>query len=115
MRKIETDMIHAIKRGKSWKSGNTEVYVNDNHCANVYLHGNLIAWINQDNDLRVFDAGWQTRTTKSRLNALCTEFCQRGEGIFQKDFAWYIRKLVGAVDGQSIYKTIEFVDGYVFN
>jgi len=115
LRKIETQMIAAINSRKDWKSANTEVYVNDNNCANVYLHGNLIAWINQDNDLTVFDGGCQSNTTKSRLNALCGEFCLRGEGIFQSDFVWYVRKLVGALNGQSMYKIDEFISGYVFN
>ena len=114
MRKIETQMIEAINNRKDWKSANTEVYVNDNNCANVYLHGNLIAWVNKDNDLTVFDGGWQTVTTKSRLNALCNEFCLRGECIFQKDFVWYVRKLVGAINGQNVYQTEDFFSGYVF-
>jgi len=115
MRKIETQMIAAINNRKDWKSGNTEVFINGNNCANVYLHGNLIAWVNKDNGLTVFDGGWQTNTTKSRLNALCDEFCLRGECIFQKDFAWYVRKLVGAVNGQSVYQTEGFFSGYAFN
>ena len=114
MRKIETQMIEAINNRKDWKSANTEVYVNDNNCANVYLHGNLIAWVNKDNDLTVFDGGWQTVTTKSRLNALCNEFCLTGECIFQKDFVWYVRKLVGAINGQNVYQTEDFFSGYVF-
>ena len=115
MRKIETNMIAAINNRKDWKSANTEVFINDNNCANVYLHGNLIAWVNQDNDLTVFDGGWQSNTTKSRLNALCDAFCLRGEGIFQENFVWYARKLVGAINGQNMYKTEEFISGYVFN
>ena len=115
MRKIETNMIAAINNRKDWKSGNTEVFINGNNCANVYLHGNLIAWVNKDNDLTVFDGGWQTVTTKSRLNALCDEFCLRGEGIFQKDFVWYVRKLVGAINGQCVYQTEGFFSGYAFN
>ena len=115
MRKIETNMIAAINSRKDWKSGNTEVFVNDNHCANVYLHGNLIAWVNQDNDLTVFDGGWQSNTTKSRLNALCDAFCLRGEGIFQENFVWYVRKLVGAINGQNMYQTEDFFSGYVFS
>ncbi len=115
LRKIETQMIAAINNRKDWKSGNTEVYVNDNNCANVYLHGNLIAWVNNNNDLTVFDGGWQTNTTKSRLNALCGEYCLTGEGIFQSDFVWYVRKLVGAINGQSMYKIDEFISGYVFS
>ncbi len=115
LRKIETQMIAAINSRKDWKSGNTEVFINDNNCANVYLHGNLIAWVNKDNDLTVFDGGWQTNTTKSRLNALCGEYCLTGEGIFQSDFVWYVRKLVGAINGQSMYKIDEFISGYVFS
>ena len=96
MRKIETNMIAAINSRKDWKSGNTEVFINDNNCANVYLHGNLIAWVNKDNDLTIFDGGWQTVTTKSRLNALCGEFCLRGECIFQKDFVRFRCRIAAA-------------------
>ena len=40
--------------------------------------------------------------------------CLRGECIFQKDFAWYVRKLVGAVNGKDMYQTEDFFSGYVF-
>ena len=64
--------------------------------------------------MTIYDGGWQSVTTKSRLNALCQEFCVKGEYVFQKDFAWYVRKFVGAINGQSVYKTEEFDNGYVF-
>ena len=35
LRKIETQMIAAINSRKDWKSGNTEVFINGNNCANV--------------------------------------------------------------------------------
>jgi len=114
MRKIETNMIAAINNRKDWKSANTEVFINDNNCANVYLHGNLIAWVNQDNNLTIFDGGWQSVTTKSRLNALCGEYCVPGEGVFQKDFAWYVRKFVGCINGKNTFKNEDFESGYVF-
>ena len=112
MRKIESQMCQAIQSNKNWKSGNTEVITNDT-VSNVYLHGNLIATVT-DTDMTIFDGGWQSNTTKSRLNALCQEFCISGEGVFQKNFQWYVNKFVGAINGQNVYKTEDFVSGYVF-
>ena len=112
MRKIEQQMIDAIKGNKNWSSGNTQVVTNLD-LSNVYLHGNLIAQID-NNTVTIFDGGWQSKTTKSRLNVLCEEFCIAGEGVFQKDFLWYVRKFVGCINGQNVYKTEDFTNGYVF-
>ena len=112
MRKIESQMCAAISANKNWKSGNTEVVTMDG-VSFVYLHGNKIAMVD-DTTMTIFDGGWQSNTTKSRLNALCTEFCIAGEGVFQKDFLWYVRKFVGAINGQNVYKTEDFVSGYLF-
>ena len=118
MRKIEQQMIDAIKSETDWKSGNTKVvnFFNDgDKCVvtSVFLHDNLIAEVT-DTDMTIFDGGWQTTTTKSRLNALCDEFCVTGEGVFQKDFTWYVRKFVGAINGQSKFVTETFQSGYTF-
>ena len=118
MRKIESQMIAAIKSETDWKSGNTKVvnFFNDgDKCvvSSVFLHGNKIAEIT-DHDMMIFDGGYQSVTTKSRLNALCDEFCIAGEGVFQKDFAWYVRKFVGAINGEKIFKTEDFNNGYIF-
>ena len=112
MRKIESQMIAAIKANQNWSSGNTQVVTNDG-VSTVYLHGNKIALVD-DTSMTIFDGGWQSNTTKSRLNALCTEFCVAGEGVFQKDFAWYVRKFVGAINGQSKFVTETFSNGYIF-
>ena len=112
MRKIETQMIEAIQANKDWKSGNTQVITIEG-VSFVYLHGNQIATIDEDS-MTIYDGGWQSNTTKSRLNALCDEFCIAGEGVFQKDFQWYVRKFVGAINGKNIFKTEDFVSGYVF-
>ena len=112
MRKIETQMNAAIKADKNWSSGNTQVVTNDG-VSTVYLHGNKIAMID-DTSMTIFDGGYQSVTTKSRLNALCDEFCIAGEGVFQKDFLWYVRKFVGAINGKNIYQTEDFKSGYVF-
>ncbi len=105
-------MCQAIQSNKNWKSGNTEVITNET-TSNVYLHGNLIATVT-DTDMTIFDGGWQSNTTKSRLNALCDEFCISGERVFQKNFQWYVNKFVGKINGQSIFKTEDFVSGYLF-
>ena len=104
MRKIETQMIQAIKDNTNWTSANTCVTLEDG-ISKVYLHGNLIAKVGDD-FVTIFDGGWQSNTTKSRLNAIINEFCCAfTDGVFQKDFAWYIR------DNKV---THDFVDGYTF-
>ena len=45
---------------------------------------------------------------------LCSEFCIAGEGVFQKDFAWYVRVFTGAINGKNVYKTENFCSGFVF-
>ena len=105
MRKIESQMNAAINAGKNWSSGNTTV-TTCGDVSTVHLHGNKIAEVT-DNWMRIFDGGWQSNTTKSRLNALINEFCNgMTDGVFQRDFAWYI------MDNN---QTVPFESGYVFN
>ena len=114
MRKIEKQMCAAVQSNKNWQSGNTAVYFDpETGISIVRLHGNKIAEVS-DTDMTIFDGGYQSTTTKSRLNALCEYFCIDGEGVFQKDFAWYVRKFVGAINGQSKFVTETFSNGYVF-
>jgi hypothetical protein len=114
MRKIELQMNAAIHANKDWQSGNTSVHFNSESGVSVVrLHGNKIAEVT-DNDMTIFDGGWQTTTTKSRLNALCSEFCITGEGVFQKDFVWYVRKFVGQAGQSKVYNADDFVNGYCF-
>lgn len=104
MRKIEEQMNNAIANCKDWRSGNTEV-VNCNGESFVYLHGNHIATLGDD-FVRIFDGGWQSNTTKSRLNAIINRFCNGfTDGVFQKNFEWFI------MDNKVIH---DFVNGYEF-
>ena len=89
MRKIETQMIQAIEANTNWTSANTCVTLEDG-ISKVYLHGNLIAEIDE-NSLKLYDGGYQSNTTKSRLNALCAAFGYSGENVFQKNFEWFVR------------------------
>jgi len=114
MRKIEAQMIEAINAKQNWSSGNTEVQRVSDYFFVVYLHGNKIATID-DSSLTLFDGGYRSATTKSRLNALCSEFCIPGEGVFQKDFLWYVHKFVGQAGQSKVYNADEFRSGYVFS
>jgi hypothetical protein len=106
MRKIESEMCAAIQSDcLGWGKANTIVNKDPKGFHNVYLHGNKIAEVGDD-FLRIFDGGWQSNTTKSRLNALINEFCNAfTDGVFQKDFVWYVR------DNKV---THDFVNGYTF-
>ena len=107
-------MNRAIQSNSNWTSGHTSVHFNEESGVSVVrLHGNKIAEVS-DNDMTIFDGGWQSVTTKSRLNALCDEFCIAGEGVFQKDFTWYVRKFAGAINGKNVFVNEAFESGYVF-
>ena len=89
MRKIEIQMNAAVQSGTDFRLANTSVS-HDNGVAVVRLHGNKIAEIGDD-FMTLFDGGFQSTTTKSRLNALMQEFCSPGEGVFQKAYQWFLK------------------------
>ena len=108
MRKIELEMNEAIRNGHAWSKDNTCVTYDptNNMSAEVFLHGNHIATVT-DNDLTLYSGGgWFTNTTKSRLNALINEFSEPiSNGIFQKNWNWYVKAfntVTPFVDGISI-------------
>jgi len=92
MRKIERLMNEAIATSKNWRLDNTEV-VTEEGVSTVYLHRNKIAEIG-DTWLCLFDGGWRSVTTKSRLNAIL-RMHGNGEGIYQKNYQWYISTAEG--------------------
>ena len=82
-------MNQAMRYFRPFSSANTTVVQNDRDM-DVFLHGNHIATLCKISmDLRIFDGGWQSNTTKSRLNALLDEF-GGGDRVIQKDFTWYL-------------------------
>ena len=90
MRKIERQMNEAIRAGNNFSSSNTMVK-HSGKDTEVFLHGNHIATVTND-ALTLFDGGWQSNTTKSRLNALINEFCDGTKtGVFQKNWNWFVR------------------------
>ena len=100
MRKIESEMNAAVLTRRNFSKANTSVAIND-RIAEVRLHGNLIARVG-DNFVQILDGGWQSVTTKSRLNALLSAVTPNG-GVFQKDYVWYYNS--------SKVGTVPFVSG----
>ncbi len=98
-------MNKAMRHFLPFSSGNT-VVVQHRDNMEVFLHGNHIATYNYAlKELELYDGGWQSVTTKSRLNALCYEFAT-GFSVFQKNWDWFVS------DFQS--KTIKpFCDGLI--
>lgn len=80
-------MIEAIQHGKAYHNDNTSVSSHKDGTIRVHLHGHLIAEI-QNNELMLSDCSYQTKTTKSRLNAILNHF--ELPTIFSKNFQWYI-------------------------
>lgn len=88
MRKIEEEMLKAIRKKRNWRKRNTSVELSDEGTINVRLFGNLIAKVYPStNSMTLYDGGHRTVSTKSRLNALLSNSnCY----IFQKNWIWYI-------------------------
>ena len=107
MRKIEEKMNKAIRSRENFKLDNTEVWISDTGTAHVYLFDNLIASFTSSDMTFHSDCvscgTWKTRTTKSRLNAMLSEF-HNELGIFQRKGEWYIDTPYGwiAWDSHSI-------------
>jgi hypothetical protein len=87
MRKIERLMNSAIQNEQNWSKDNTTVSTQDG-VSSVRLHGNLIADIG-DTWIRLFDGGYKSKTTKSRLNAILAVH-GNGDKVYQKNFNWYV-------------------------
>ena len=91
MRKIESQMNRAIRTKSDWSSSNTQVSYNSNsNCSQVRLHGHHIATFCHETRAVKFDScGWQSVTTKSRLNAILDEV-KYGCKVFQKNWDWFV-------------------------
>lgn len=90
MRKIERDMIAAIRAGKSKVIGNTQVSV-EPVVTRVFLHGNHIATLRNNLERVEFTlAGWPTPTTRSRINALLQTFIHANARVYQTAGLQYV-------------------------
>jgi len=91
MRKIERQMNMAISNKADWSSSNTQVSFNSNtNCSSIYLHGHQIATFDHNlKAVKLSSCGYETNTTKSRLNAILDEV-KYGCKVFQKQFNWFV-------------------------
>ena len=108
MRKIETQMNKALRTFSNWSSGNTTVTSTKEEML-VHLHGNHIATVNKATmTINLFDGGWQSNTTKSRLNAILQEFTYGDCFVSQKNFTWFL-------NDRLFNKPVPFFSGMAIN
>ena len=105
MRKIERAMNNAVISKTNWSKSNTTVCYNDNtNCSTISLHGHQIATLDHNtNAVKLDSCGYETVTTKSRLNAILEEV-KYGCKVFQRKFNWFV-----SYNGQ----TQSFFDGMI--
>tara|TARA_R110001592_G_scaffold12326_2_gene59031 strand:+ start:1852 stop:2154 length:303 start_codon:yes stop_codon:yes gene_type:complete len=96
MRKITQDAIRAFRNNQTFKRGNTEVMIGEGSPNRrlLRLHNHIIAEMDFEGNLWINDAGWQTVTTKERLNGFPSVH------IVQKNYQWFLNG--EAWDGSSI-------------
>lgn len=108
MRQIEKDMLRAINAKENFNKSNTSVYVMaDGLSANVRIHWNLIATVfykdDKPNAIQIFDGGWRSNTTKSRLNAILS---LTNHYVSQRNWVWFL------IDREG--DDFEFENGVIF-
>ena len=91
MRKLERQMNFAVSNKGNWSGSNTQVNYNSNtNCSQIYLHGHHIAtFCHETRAVKIDSCGYQTRTTKGRLNAILEEV-KYGCKVFQKNWDWFV-------------------------
>ena len=86
---ITMDSVHAFIAGKPFRRENMSVETNSDR---VYLklHSNTIAYRSKsDGKVYISNCGWETNTTKMRLNYLLYKYNSPLQ-IRQKNFVWYL-------------------------
>lgn len=106
MRKVTMKAAQAMRDGINTSSGNTRVHSDGNV---MELHGNAIANYNREDGLLTLrDCGWESVTTKERLNGIL-DTLNTGKYIVQENWNWYIKdrandKIKDAWDGFIVVK-----------
>ena len=108
MRKLERLMNRALVSKNNWAGSNTTVLYNEfTNCSQVLLHGHNIATLDHNTKaLKLSSCGYETVTTKSRLNAILEEI-DYGCKVFQKQWNWYFRS--------NNNQTVDFIDGMILS
>ncbi|TXG76309.1 hypothetical protein E6Q11_04830 [Candidatus Dojkabacteria bacterium] len=82
MKQVTRNAVNTFNNKGNGTFNNTKV-VTENGVTSMFLFGNKIAE-EKEGILRITNAGWESNTTKERLNAL------NGVQISQKNFVWYL-------------------------
>jgi len=100
MRLIEKQMNDAISNNQNWQKDNTAVVFNpETNESTVFLFNNKIAVVGDD-FVQIFDGGYQSNTTKSRLNAILQVHGIR-ENVYIKEQV--IGSLISSLDKQELH------------
>lgn len=86
--KITMDSVHAFIAGRPFNRENMAVTI-DNGGIYLKLHGNIIALRNYEGKVYIRNCGWETNTTKDRLNYLLQSINSPLK-ITQRKFVWYL-------------------------
>lgn len=88
MKLITWESVNAFLAGEPFKKSNMTVEVLGD-LRRLKLFGNTIAVRVIGEGVKIYDGGWQTNTTKERLNGLLQEL---GSPLYikQKNWKWYI-------------------------
>jgi hypothetical protein len=119
MRQVTRKITAAFYRGETLKIGNTRT-----NGRSIWLYDNKIV-DDRDDGIYITNAGWNSNTTKERLNAISDV------NIVQRNFVWYLngrewdgswikvrnwnfyQNLSGAIDNEEFDSTCEWIEsGY---
>lgn len=90
MRQVTNQVCKALYNRKEIKVGRNDVVVKDDGGVMVYkLFGKIIALFRPDGTLSISNAGFETVTTKERLNGILHTF-NINRHIWQQKHVWYI-------------------------
>ena len=81
----------------------------------IHYHGTIVVEFNHDT-ITLNSGGWQTQTTKTRMNQASNQF-DLGYSVFQKNYVWYVGHYVptGRPVGKYRYKQSIFQDGMMID
>ena len=105
MRVVTRTVVSAFLKGKEKRVGNTST---DGEY--LYLYGNIIAQ-KTDSGIYVKDGGWQTCTTKDRINGVISLLSSFGytplvRCLYSINYVWYMG------NGENLIERIPFENGF---
>ena len=83
-RQITNEAVSALLANMNFRKSNTEVRPDEQNRQTMYLHGNAIARFGHNGNLEIRDGGWQSNTTKERLNGI------PNVSICQRNYQWFL-------------------------